>query len=108
MPETWIRSEIELIQPYKKHKGFTHSNTTDVAEDVVNVAAAMEEANKVSLIVEWYDAYIEFDADATSSSMLVPAGTGYFDINIKIVTKISAINATAGQNARIRGIVWGR
>ena len=105
---SWIRSEIELLQPYKRHKGFTHTNTTDVAEEIASISGTMQEGNKVSLIVELYDAYVEFDGDATSSSMLVLADTGYYDSNIQITSNISMINKTAGQNARIRGIVWGR
>ena len=71
------------------------------------VYANMEEANKVSLIVESADAYIEFDADATTSSMLVPQDEGYFDDSVYIGTKISIIRA-GGTNARVRGIIWGR
>ena len=67
----------------------------------------MEECNKVSFIVELGDAYIEFDGDATTSSMLVPQDEGYFDDSIWIGTKISIIRA-GGTNVRIRGILWGR
>ena len=67
----------------------------------------MEECNKVSFIVETADAYIEFDADATTSSMLIPANEGYFDDSVWIGTKISIIRA-GSTNARIRGILWGR
>lgn len=66
----------------------------------------MEECNKVSLVVETGDAYIEFDGDATTSSMYVPADEGYFDDNVYIGTKISVIRATS-TNVRVRGIIWG-
>lgn len=101
------RQEIELLQNYGKHKTFTVTTSSASAIDVVVLAGNMEEANKVSLIVESGDAYIEFDADATTSSMLVPQDEGYFDDSVYIGTKISVIRA-ASANARVRGIIWGR
>ena len=52
-------------------------------------------------------AYIEFDDDATTSAMYVPADEGYYDTDIWIGTKISVIRATS-TNVRVRGIIWGR
>ena len=101
------RQEIELLQNYGKHKTFTVTTSSASAIAVVVLAGNMEEANKVSLIVESGDAYIEFDADATTSSMLVPQDEGYFDDSVYIGTKISVIRA-ASDNARVRGIIWGR
>ena len=101
------RQEVELLQNYPKHKTFTYTTTTANAEDAVVLAGNMEECNKVSFIVETGDAYIEFDSDATTSSMLIPANEGYFDDSVWFGTKISIIRAT-GTNARIRGIIWGR
>ena len=101
------RQEIELLQNYGKHKTFTVTTSSASAIDVVVLSGNMEEANKVSLIVESGDAYIEFDADATTSSMLVPQDEGYFDDSVYIGTKISVIRA-GGTNARVRGIIWGR
>ena len=101
------RQEIELIQNYPKHKTFTYTTTSSSAETALDVSAAMEECNKVSFIVETADAYIEFDGDATTSSMLIPANEGYFDDSIYIGSKISVIRA-GSTNARIRGIIWGR
>ena len=101
------RNEIELLQHYSKHKTFTVTTTDGNDTDVVSITGNMEEANKVSLIVESGDAYIEFDGDATTSSMLVPQDEGYFDDSIYIGTKISVIRAS-GTNARVRGIIWGR
>lgn len=102
------RSEIELLQPYRSHVGFTHTNTTDNAETAATISSVMEEGNKIALVVDLYDAYVEFDSDATTSSMLLKADTGYYDDNIIITTKITIKNAVNGQNARVRGIVWGR
>ena len=101
------RNEIELLQHYSRHKTFTVTTTGASATDVVLIAGNMEEANKVSLIVESGDAYIEFDADATTSSMLVPQDEGYFDVSIYIGTKIS-VRRKDSTNARVRGIIWGR
>ena len=101
------RQEIELLQNYQKHKTFTYTTTSANAEDAITLAGNMEECNKVSFIVESGDAYIEFDGDATTSSMLVPQDEGYFDDSIWIGTKISIIRAS-GTNVRIRGILWGR
>ena len=101
------RQEIELLQNYPKHKTFTFTTSSSSAEDAVVLAGNMEECNKVSFIVETADAYIEFDNDATTSSMLIPANEGYFDDSVWIGTKISIIRA-GGTNARIRGILWGR
>ena len=101
------RQEIELLQNYPKHKTFTFTTSSSSAEDAVVLAGNMEECNKVSFIVETADAYIEFDADATTSSMLIPANEGYFDDSVWIGTKISIIRA-GSTNARIRGILWGR
>ena len=101
------RQEIELLQNYTQHKTFTYTTTSSSAEDAVVLAGNMEECNKVSFIVETADAYIEFDDDATTSSMLIPANEGYFDDSVWIGTKISIIRS-GGTNARIRGIIWGR
>ena len=101
------RQEIELLQNYSKHKTFTVTSG-DTASTVIDVTGLMEECNKVSFVVENADAYVEFDGDATTSSMLIPQDEGYFDDNVYIGSKISIINAASGENARIRGIVWGR
>ena len=101
------RQEIELIQNYTKHKTFTFTTSGSSAETALDVAANMEECNKISFIVESADAYVEFDGDATTSSMLIPENEGYFDDSIWIGSKISIIRS-GGTNARIRGIIWGR
>ena len=101
------RDHIELIQNYTQHKTFTFTTSSGSAEDAVVLAGNMEECNKVSFIVETGDAYIEFDSDATTSSMLIPANEGYFDDSVWIGTKISILRSSS-TNARIRGIIWGR
>lgn len=101
------RNHIELIQTYPSHKTFTVETTSAAARDVVDISSVMEEAVKVSLIVEQGDAYIEFDADATANSMLIPQDEGYFDDSIYIGSKISVMRKD-GTNVRVRGIIWGR
>ena len=70
------RQEIELLQIYSKHKSFTVTTTDGNATDVVVMAGNMEECNKISFVVELGPAYIEFDADATTSAMYVPKEEG--------------------------------
>ena len=102
-----FRQEIELLQTYGKHKSFTHTTSGSSAETAVDIAANFEEANKVSFVVELGDAHIEFDGDASTSTMLIPENEGYFDEGIFFNNKISIIRASS-TNVRIRGIVWGR
>ena len=108
------RQEIELQQNYPKHKTFTvtvplpEGENPATAQDAVLLAGSMEECNKVSFIVETADAYVEFDSDATTSSMLIPANEGYFDDSVWFGTKISILAATNETQPRIRGIIWGR
>ena len=106
MAKLW-RQEIELLQNYGKHKSFTYTTTSSSAEDAVSLSGIMEEANKISFVVELADAYIEFDDDAATSSVLIPQNEGYFDEGIWFNSKVS-IKRTSSTNVRIRGIIWGR
>ena len=101
------RQEIELLQNFAKHATFALTTSGATAEDVVVISGNMEEANRVSLVVELGDAYIEFDDDASTSSMYIPQDEGYFDDGIWSGSKVSIIRATS-TNVRIRGIIWGR
>ena len=101
------RQEIEILQSYSKHKAFTYTTTSANSETVVDLGLAMEEVNKVSFVVELADAYVEFDGDASATTMLIPQDEGYFDDAIYISNKITIMRAGA-TNARIRGIAWGR
>ena len=67
---------------------------------------AIEEIHQFNLTVITADAYIDFDRDATRSSVLVKAGD---TITGKKITKqrISLINATDGQAPRVYGFVMG-
>ena len=101
------RNEIELLQNYPKNKTFTYTTSSANAETAVDITTAMEECNKVSFVVESAAAYIAFDEDASTSTMLVPQDEGYFDDSVYVGTKIS-IKREGSTNARIRGIIWGR
>ena len=101
------RQEIEILQAYSKHKAFTYTTTSALAETAVDLGVSMDEVNKISFVVEEADAYIEFDDDASTTTMLIPQDEGYFDDTIYISTKISIMRKD-GVNARIRGIAWGR
>ena len=101
------RDQIELLQNYPKHKTFTVTTSSGSAENAVILAGNMEECNKVSFIVELGDAYVEFDGEASTSTMFVPQDEGYFDDSIWFGTKISVLRASS-TNVRIRGILWGR
>ena len=101
------RQEIELLQNYSRHKTFTVTTSGATAETVVDISSLMEECNKISFVVELADAYVEFDGDATTSSMLIPQDEGYFDDSVYIGSKISIIRA-GSTNDRILGIDWGR
>jgi len=101
------RQEIEILQSYSKHKAFTYTTTSANSETAIDLGLAMEEVNKVSFVVELADAYIEFDGDASATTMLIPQDEGYFDDAIYISTKITIMRA-GSTNARIRGIAWGR
>jgi len=67
---------------------------------------AIEEIHQFNFTVITADAYIDFDRDATRSSILVKAGD---TITGKKITKqrISLINATNGQTPRVYGFVMG-
>ena len=66
----------------------------------------IQEIHSFNLTVMTADAYIDFDRDATRSSVLVRAGD---TITGKKITKqrISMINATDGQTPRVYGFVMG-
>ena len=101
------RQEIELLQTYSKHKSFTFTTDGASAENAITLAGNMEECNKISFVVELADAYVEFDDDASATTMLIPQDEGYFDSDIYIGQRISN-KRTSGTDVRIRGILWGR
>ena len=104
------RQPQELQQPYAVHQGFTFTTTADTAQNAAGGGAAIPwrlECIRITFIVDLFDLYVEFDGTATTSSLLIPAGTGYSEDNISITTRISVLNRTAGSNGRIRGIGWG-
>ena len=104
-----IRTQIELEQPLPSFTGFTKTTTDANAMTVLDVSTVMEEANRVTFVVELGDLYINFGSAATSdgNSMLIPAGTGYTEDKVRITGEISVMRAGT-TNGRIRGGVWGR
>jgi len=109
MPAPDLRTQIELMQPLPNYRGFTLTTASANATTVIDVAAVMEEANRITFVVELGDLYINFGGVATSdgTSMLVPAGTGYTEEMMRI-TGIISIMRVGTTNGRIRGCVWGR
>ena len=109
MPAPSLRTNIELMQPLPNYRGFTVTTSSASATTVIDVASVMEEANRVTFVVELGDLYINFNGAATSdgTSMLVPAGTGYSEEMMRITGLISVMRVGT-TNGRIRGCVWGR
>ena len=105
-----LRSSIELLQPYDAFKPFSFTTSSSSAETVLTVSSFMTEANKITLIVDKADLYINFGGTATTdgTSMLVPAGTGYTEEGIQITGPISVIRSDQSMNGRIIGAIWGR
>lgn len=116
MTSPLFRGDTETKQILGKKAAFTRTLSSNNSEVVLDLAGKMQEGTKISIIVEQADAYINFDGtatkvasgDGTIHSILIPAGQGYSEENIFISSNITAINATAGSNARIRGFIWGR
>ena len=108
MPAPELRTQIELMQPLPNYRGFTTTTSSANALTVLDVEAVMEEANRITFVVELGDLYINFGGAATSdgTSMLVPAGTGYTEEMMRI-TGIISIMRVGTTNGRIRGCVWG-
>ena len=109
MPAPELRTQIELMQPLPNYRGFTTTTSSANALTVIDVALVMEEANRITFVVELGDLYINFGGAATSdgTSMLVPAGTGYTEEMMRI-TGIISIMRVGTTNGRVRGCVWGR
>ena len=104
-----LRSSIELLQPYEKFKTFTLTTSDSGASTILTVSDYMIEANKITIIVDKDDLYVNLDGEATTdgTSMLVPAGTGYTEDGISFSGDISVIRANL-TNGRIIGAIWGR
>ena len=101
-----FRTAAELFQTYGEHQGFNFTTVSDDAEDALIIV--MEEGNKISLYIDLADALIEFDDDATETSMLITENGSYDENNIFITSRISIKNAKAGKKTRISGMLWGR
>ena len=104
-----IRTQIELEQPLTMFQGFTKTTDGSTATTILDVSTVMEEANRLTFVVELGDLYVNFGGAATSdgNSMLIPAGTGYTEDKVR-VTGIISVMRVGTTNGRIRGGVWGR
>ena len=87
MTTSALRTQIELEQPLPNFRGFTTSTSDGTAATVLTVSSIMEEANRITFVVELGDLYINFGGAATSdgTSMLVPAG-----ISIEVPSLVAA------------------
>jgi len=104
-----LRQTIELAQPYTKFKPFTLTTNSAEASTILTVSDYMDEANRITIVVDRDDLYVNLGSDATTdgNSMLVPAGTGYNETGISFNGTISVIRANQA-NGRIIGAIWGR
>ena len=104
-----LRQTIELVQPYEKFKPFTLTTNSAEASTILTVSDYMEEANRITIVVDRDDLYVNFGGAATTdgSSMLLPAGTGYTEEGVSFSGVISVIRANQA-NGRIIGAIWGR
>ena len=104
-----LRSSIELRQPFEKFKPFSLTTSGSAANTVLTVSDYMIEANKITIVVDRDDLYLNIGSDATTdgSSMLIPAGTGYTETGISFNGTISVIRANQS-NGRIIVAIWGR
>ena len=103
-----LRLGFELMQPFEAFKPFYKTTSGSSAETVMTVSSFMTEANRLTLMVDKGDLYVNFNGDASSdgTSMLIPAGTVYTEDFIRLTGKISILRA--GQfNGRIIGAIWG-
>lgn len=104
-----LRQTLELAQPYTKFKPFTLTTSSADASTILTVSDYMEEANRITIVVDRDDLFVNFGGDATTdgNSMLVPAGTGYTETGVSFNGTISVIRANQA-NGRIIGAIWGR
>ena len=62
---------MELAQPYDAFKPFALITSGSIAETVLTVSSFMTEANKITLIVDKADLYINFNGTATTDAIFV-------------------------------------
>ena len=103
-----LRLGFELIQPFDAFKPFYRTTSSTSAETVMTVSSFMTEANRLTLMVDKADLYVNFNGDASSdgTSMLIPAGTGYTEDFIRLTGVISILRVGT-LNGRIIGAIWG-
>ena len=103
-----LRLGFELMQPFESFKPFYKTTSGDSAETVMTISSFMTEANRLTLVVDMAELYVNFNGDASSegTSMLIPAGTGYTEDFIRLTGTISILRAGL-LNGRIIGAIWG-
>ncbi len=59
---TWgLKSIIDLDQPYESFSPFSLTTSSEDAQTVLDISYYMEEANKITLIVDKNDLYVNFN-----------------------------------------------
>jgi hypothetical protein len=75
-------------------------------EDLATVPSG-NKGRRVSLVNEGPgDVALAFDAVATAADLLLLEGDAYDEHDLDISTKLSFINVTAGEQPRVRGVLW--
>ena len=81
-------------------------STPDTAEDLVAVPGS-KKGRLVSLVNEGPgEVSIAFDADATTSDLLLAEGDTYDENMLEFSSRISFINVTPAVSPRLRGVIW--
>jgi len=68
--QTKLRSSADLLMPYDTFKPFYQTTSGAIAETVVTVSSFMSEANRITLVADKADLYVNFNGDATVMARL--------------------------------------
>jgi len=92
----------------RKHATINHTTSTDGSEVCLSLSSVdLQNVYKISLFVN-NDCYIDFDNDATTSSIpLINGIWNYSEENILINEKITVTNKVPGKIIKVIGVVWG-
>ena len=88
---TWASGNSYTVDKTKSHQG-----------------ARAVEIRKFSILSD-LGIYVRFDGSPSADlfSVEIPADEGYFAENVRVVSRISAINITSGQTPKINIVCWG-
>ena len=117
-----IREQIELSQPYSKVRTFTLTLNSNDSTDVLDISNYMRECNRISILVDEEDIYIQFmekgdeittverpsGSPLQTDALRLIEGSAYFDDNISLQGRIVVRTADDDRFPTIRGIIWGR